>query len=70
MGWRLTHIKLIFYKINLNKLNNLNNFNNVILWTAVDYKRKEESKIKAFSSDWWIQLGLLVIGSLIIGYNF
>ena len=35
----------------------------VILWVATDVGRKEESKVKLFSTNWWIILLLIAFGA-------
>lgn len=37
-----------------------------IIWTAVDYGRKPESKIPIFTKDWLIQLLMVLVGTFII----
>jgi hypothetical protein len=37
----------------------------IMLWMATDVGRNEESKIKIFSSNWWLILVLIAFGALL-----
>jgi hypothetical protein len=40
-----------------------------LLFTATDVGRKEDSKIKLMEGKWWLIMGLILVGSLIIIHN-
>lgn len=41
----------------------------VLLLTAVDFKRKPESEIKAWGRDWYIVLAIIVTGVFLIEFK-
>lgn len=37
-----------------------------LIYTAIDYKRKEDSKIETFIKDWWVNILLVTIAGIIL----
>jgi hypothetical protein len=44
----------------------LNILGYVILWYAIQYKRKPNSQINIFTKDWWILFAMIVVAEVII----
>ena len=38
----------------------------ILLWSAINVGRKEDSKVKIFSKKWVLQMTLIVSGALIV----
>jgi hypothetical protein len=40
-----------------------------MLWIATDVGRKEDSKVKLFTTNWWIMFLLIAFGAYFISIN-
>ncbi len=41
-----------------------------IIFIAIDYNRPEEYKAELFSKDWWVQIIMVAIASVLIGNSY
>lgn len=41
----------------------------LLLWSATDVGRGPESKVKMFSGNWWLMLGLITLGVIMGNYH-
>ena len=41
----------------------------ILLWIATDIGRGPESKVKMFSAQWWVILGLITLGAILTAYE-
>ena len=47
----------------------LNTIGYILIWIACDINRNENSKITIFTTYWWIQLVLIMVGAVISTYK-